>query len=116
MKNPANTMWPLRFTYQGAVVHIPHKGSPLVTWSASVMSVNIIPMHLRIEIEKQIREAEKIAALAAERAAQGEIRQDSTPRHIHITYSKLLYCNRCRWDCSQRKNPHFKIFILFSLT
>lgn len=67
--NPANAMWPLRFTYRGAVVHITHKGSPLVKWGASVMSINIVPMHLRIEIEKQTRKADKIAALAAESGA-----------------------------------------------
>ena len=86
MKNPANTMWPLRFTYRGAVVHITHKASPLVTWGASVMSVNIIPMHLRIEIDRQVREAEKaaekIAALAAERAAQAERLAVDSPRHV----------------------------------
>ncbi|MCZ9506095.1 hypothetical protein K9I53_15795 [Klebsiella quasipneumoniae] len=84
--NPANAMWPLRFTYRGAVVHITHKGSPLVTWGASVMSINIIPMHLRLEIDRQVREAEKaaekIAALAAERAAQGGNLQGDSPRHV----------------------------------
>ncbi|BDO01173.1 hypothetical protein KAM644c_07530 [Klebsiella quasipneumoniae subsp. quasipneumoniae] len=84
--NPANAMWPLRFTYRGAVVHITHKGSPLVTWGASVMSINIIPMHLRLEIDRQVREAEKaaekIAALAAERAAQAECLAVDSPRHV----------------------------------
>ena len=80
--NPANAMWPLRFTYRGAVVHITHKGSPLVKWGASVMSINIVPMHLRIEIEKQTRKADKIAALAAERAAQAGNLQGDSPRHV----------------------------------
>ncbi|MGS3237908.1 hypothetical protein ACB377_08305 [Klebsiella michiganensis] len=104
--NLANTMWPLRFTYRGAVVYITHKVSPLVTWGASVMSVNIIPMHLRIEIEKQVREAEKaaekIAALAAERAAQGEIRQDSTPRHIQQNQRRVRNVEQQHYGVSAR--------------
>lgn len=80
--NPANAMWPLRFTYRGAVVHITHKGSPLVKWGASVMSINIVPMHLRIEIEKQTRKADKIAALAAERAARAGCLAVDSPRHV----------------------------------
>lgn len=99
-------MWPLRFTYRGAVVHITHKGSPLVTWGASVMSINIIPMHLRLEIDRQVREAEKaaekIAALAAERAAQVDNLPEGNPRHIQQNQRRVRNVEQQHYGVSAR--------------
>lgn len=102
MKNPANTMWPLRFTYRGAVVHITHKASPLVTWGTSVMSINIIPMHLRIEIDRQVKEAEKIAALAAERTAQAECLAVDSPRHVQQNQRRVRNAEQQHYGVSAR--------------
>lgn len=100
--NPANAMWPLRFTYRGAVVHITHKGSPLVKWGASVMSINIVPMHLRIEIEKQTRKADKIAALAAERAARAGCLAVDGPRHIQQSKRRVRNVEQQHYGVSAR--------------
>lgn len=87
------TVWPLRFSYRGAEVTVTHKCSPLITWGASVMSVNIIPMHLRIEIEKQVREAEK---------AQAGIRQEDSPRRVQQNQRRVRNAEQPHYGVSAR--------------
>lgn len=93
--------WPLRFTYRGALVTVTHRGSPLVTWGAAVMSVNIIPMHLRIEIDRQVREAEKRAVLAVnEEVARGGNLAEDTPRRVQQNQRRVRNVEQSHYGIS----------------
>lgn len=96
-------VWPLRFSYRGADVTVTHKCSPLITWGASVMSVNIIPMHLRIEIEKQVREAEKRAVLAVnEEMARAENLAVASPRRVQQNQRRVRNAEQPHYGVSAR--------------
>ncbi|HBZ4110716.1 TPA: hypothetical protein MG598_28005 [Klebsiella pneumoniae] len=61
-----------------------------------------ITMHLRIEIEKQTRKADKIAALAAERAARAGCLAVDSPRHIQQNQRRVRNVEQQHYGVSAR--------------
>lgn len=63
----------IEFEFHGVTLRY-DKGEGLIRWGARAWRLEVAPLHLRIEISR--------------RMAQGEIRQDSTPRRVQTKRGK----------------------------
>ena len=69
----------IEFEFHGVTLRY-DKGEGLIRWGARAWRLEVAPLHLRIEISR--------------RMAQGEIRQDSTPRRVQT--------KRCKRNAEQQ--------------
>lgn len=63
----------IEFEFHGVTLRY-DKGEGLIRWGARAWRLEVAPLHLRIEVSR--------------RMAQGEIRQDSTPRRVQTKRGK----------------------------
>lgn len=85
MPKPLTQM--IEFEFHGVTLRY-DKGEGLIRWGARAWRVEVAPLHLRIEISK--------------RMAQGEIRQDSTPRRVQQSQRREGNAKQSHYGVSAR--------------